>query len=49
MLIKDAAARITGELIAKPEYKYVDPRIVADVVLDTLNRDLELELEQEDN
>lgn len=48
MLIKDVAARITGELIAKPEYKYVDPRIIADVVLDTLNRNRELELEEED-
>jgi hypothetical protein len=47
MLIKDAVARITGELIAKPEYKYVDPRIVADVVLDALNRDRELELEED--
>jgi hypothetical protein len=46
MFIKDAAARITGELIEKPEYKYVDPRIVADVVLDTLNRNRDLELEE---
>ena len=32
----DRAASITGELMARPQYKYVDGAVLADVVRDTL-------------
>ena len=47
LTIKEMVNRVTGELIIKPEYKYVDPRIVADVVKDAINRAYELKLWEE--
>ena len=32
----DRAASITGELMTRPQYKYVDGAVLADVVRDTL-------------
>jgi hypothetical protein len=32
----DRAASITGELMARPQYKYVDGALLADLVRDTL-------------
>jgi len=47
--IENASNRIVGELIAQPEYKYADQRLLADVVRATVKRYVELELEQRDD
>jgi len=46
--LENASNRIVGELLAKPEYKYADGRLVAEVVRETVKRYIEIELEQRD-
>ena len=46
--VVNASNRIVGELLAKPEYRYANPTLLADVVRDTVNRYIDIELEQED-
>lgn len=43
--VENASNRIIGELLTKLEYKFVDPKLVADVVRASVNRYIELELE----
>jgi len=44
---ENASRRIIGEMLEKPEYKYVDPKLLAGIVRDTVSRYIDLELEQE--
>lgn len=46
--VKNASNRIVGELLVKPEYRYANPTLLADVVRETVDRYVNIELEQED-
>jgi hypothetical protein len=46
--LENASNRIIGEMLEQPEYKYVDPKLLAGVVRDTVSRYIDIELEQED-
>ena len=46
--LENASRRIIGEMLEKPEYRYVNHDLLAAVVRDTVSRYIDLELEQED-
>lgn len=46
--LKNASNRIIDEMMAEPQYKYVNQDLLAAVVRETVSRYITIELEQED-